>query len=189
MNLRPRLQSEDGITLVELSIASFILLVISALMLTAMTMVSRTNRIVAEDTESLTTSRIARQRIERELRQADEILTASSGTSLALWLDDNNDGIKDPTELIAWTFSDIDGLPGGKAELTRSVADPSVDPQPNGIHYRSSLGTSYTPFSYDAVPPATQQVTITLIVEPENDGLGGEPVTLVSTVSPRNIAS
>lgn len=183
------IRSDDGITLVELSIASFILLVISALMLTAMMMVSRTNQIVAEDTESLTTARIARQRIERELRQADEILPASTSTALVLWLDENNDGVKDSTELIAWTFQDIDGAPGGKAELIRSVADPSIDPQPNGIHYRSPLGTSYIPYSYDVAAPATQQVTITLIVEPETDGLGGEPVTLKSIVSPRNISS
>ena len=188
MRLRS-LQSEEGITIVELSIASFILLVISALMLTALMMASRTNRIVAEDTESLTTARIARQRIERELRQADEILAASSGTSLGLWLDANNDGAKDPAELIVWTFQDLDGAPGGKAQLVRSVADPTIDPQPNGVHYRSPDGTGYVPFSYDIAAPATQQVTLTLIVEPETDGAGGEPVTLTSTVSPRNVTS
>ena len=184
----PTLKSDDGITLVELSISSLILLVISAIMLTALMMVSRTNQIVAEDTESLTTARIARQRIERELRQADEVLAASSATSLALWLDTNNDGVKDLEELITWSFADIDGVPGGKAELTRSVADPSVGAQPNGLHYRSPLGSGYIPFAYDVAAPATQQVTISLIVEPETDGVGGEPVTLTSTVAPRNIS-
>jgi type II secretory pathway pseudopilin PulG len=179
---------EEGITLVELSIASFILLIISAIMLTALMMVARTNNIVAEDTEALTTARIARQRIERELRQADEILTASSATSLGLWLDANNDDVKDAGELVTWTFADIDGVPGGKAELMRTVADPAFDPQPNGIHYRSPLGSGYTPFTYDVTAPATQKVTITLIVEPETDGRGGEPVTLTSTVSPRNVS-
>jgi type II secretory pathway pseudopilin PulG len=184
-----RFRSDHGITLVELSIASFILLIVSALMLTAFTMAARTNNIVAEDTESLTTARLARQRIERELRQADEVLAVSTAETLALWLDENNDGVKDTTELVAWTLSDIDGLPGGKAELVRRVADPSMDPQPNGLHYRSPLGTGYVPFTYDAVAPATQQVTITLIVEPETESAGGEPVTLKSTVSPRNISS
>ncbi|MDH3538926.1 MAG: hypothetical protein OEP52_02935 [Acidimicrobiia bacterium] len=188
MRVAKALHSEDGITLVELSIASFILLIVSAMMLTAFAMAARTNQIVAEDTESLTTARIARQRIERELRQADEILAASSDTTLALWLDANNDGTKDADELIAWTFSDIDGIPGGKAELVRKVADPLLDPQPHGIHYRSPLGTGYAPFGYDVTAPATQQVTLTLIVEPENEGTGGEPVTLSSTVSPRNVS-
>ncbi|NNC93174.1 MAG: hypothetical protein HKN80_11865 [Acidimicrobiia bacterium] len=188
MNLRRLHDRDDGITLAELAISSFILLIISAIMLTALMMVSRTNRIVAEDTESLTTARIARQRIERELRQADEVLSASSSTALTLWLDANNDDVKDPAELIAWTFADIDGVPGGKAELTRSVADTAIGPQPNGIHYRSPLGTGYVPFTYDVAAPATQQVTITLIIEPETDGVGGEPVTLTSTVAPRNVS-
>jgi hypothetical protein len=182
-----RFQSDDGITLAELSIASFILLLISAIMLTALTMAARTNNMVAEDTESLTTARIARQRIERELRQADEVLAGSSATSLALWLDSNNDDLQDPNELIAWTFTDIDGLPGGKAELVRTVADPTIGAQPNGVHYRSPLGAGYSPFAYDVAAPSTQQVTLTLIVEPERDGAGGEPVTLSSTVSPRNV--
>jgi len=183
-----RFHDDQGLTIVELTIASFILLVISALMMTALMMVGRTNRIVAEDTESLTTARIARERMEREIRQADEILPASSSTAIALWLDLNNDDLQTPDELIVWRFVDIDGVPGGKAELIRSVADTAIGDQPNGIHYRSPLGTGYAPFTYlPALPPATQQVTITLIVEPEDDGAGGEPVTLEGTVSPRNV--
>lgn len=184
-----RLNDERGMTIVELSIASFILLIVSALMLTALAMVGRTNRIVAEDTETLTTARIARQRLEREIRQADEILPASTASALELWLDDNNDDIKDSNELIVWEFVDIDGIPGGKSELIRSVVDPAILDQPNGINYRSPDGTGYVPFTYaPSAPPGTQQITITLIVEPENDGAGGEPVTLESTVAPRNVS-
>lgn len=164
------------------------MLIVSALMLTALMMVSRTNTIVAEDTETLTTARIARQRMEREVRQADEVLTASTATSLAIWLDENNDDIKQPAELVAWSFTDIDGLPGGKAELVRSVADTAVPPQPNGVHYRSPEGTGYVPYSYSPAPPATQEITITIVVEPETDGAGGAAVTLESTVTPRNIS-
>lgn len=184
-----RFHDDQGMTIVELSIASFILLVISALMLTALMMVGRTNKIVAEDTETLTTARIARQRMEREIREADEILPVSTASALGLWLDLNNDDDQTPDELIVWRFVDIDGLPGGKSELVRSVADPSILDQPNGIHYRSPDGTGYVPFTYSpSAPPGTQQITITLIVEPETDGAGGEPVTLESTVAPRNIS-
>lgn len=183
-----RLDDDRGITIVELSISSFILLIISALMLTALQMATRTNRIVVEDTESLTTARIARARMEREIRQADEVLAASDSASIVLWLDLDNDDVKETGEQITWTFVDQDGTPGGKAGLIRQSDDASVGDQPNGIHYRSPLGTSYTPFTYDALPPATREVTITLIVEPETDGAGGEPVTLVSSVTPRNIS-
>ena len=179
---------DSGITLVELAISSFILLIISAMMLTALQMATRTNRIVVEDTETLTTARIARSRMELEIRQADEILSASNASSVVLWLDENNDDAKDVGEQITWTFIDLDGVPGGKAELIRSTDDTSAGNQPNGIHYRSPDGTGYTPFTYDALPPATQEVTVTLIVEPETDGAGGEPVTLASTVTPRNVS-
>jgi Tfp pilus assembly major pilin PilA len=182
------MKDDRGITLVELAISSFILLIISAIMLTALMMVSRTNKIVAEDTESLTTARIARVRLEQEIRQADEIVNTSTAASITVWLDENNDGNKDTGEQITWTFSDIDGSPGGKAQLVRSSDDPAVGNQPNGIHYRSPDGTGYSPFTYDQLPPATQQVTITLIVEPESDFDGGEPVTLASTVTPRNVS-
>ena len=151
-------------------------------------MVSRTNKIVAEDTVSLTTARIARVRLEQEIRQADEIVSTSTASAITIWLDENNDGNKDTGEQITWSFSDIDGSPGGKAQLVRSSDDPSVGNRPNGIHYRSPDGTGYSPFVYDQAPPATQQVTITLIVEPETETGGGEPVTLASTVTPRNIS-
>lgn len=183
-----RFRDDQGLTIVELTIASFVLLVISALMLTALIMVGRTSKIVAEDTETLTTARIARQRMEREVRQADEILPASTATALALWLDENNDDLQTPDELIVWRLIDIDGVPGGKAELIRSVADTAIADQPNGIHYRSPLGTGYVPFAYSpSLPPGTQQISITLIVEPETDTAGGEPVTLEATVAPRNV--
>lgn len=179
---------DEGISLVELAISSFILLIISAIMLTALLMASRTNQIVAEDTETLTTARIARARMEREIRQADEILAASSSSSVVLWLDTNNDDSKDTGEQITWEFVDQDGVSGGKADLFRRSNDPAVGDRPNGIHYQSPLGATYVPFTYDVLPPATQQVTITLIVEPETDGAGGSAVTLSSTVTPRNVS-
>jgi len=177
---------DDGITIVELAISSFILLIIGAIMLTALLMVSRTNEAVAQDTESLTTARIARHRLEQEIRQADQVLAASTASSIALWLDENNDDTQDPDELITWSFVDLDGLAGGKAQLVRSVADPAIGDRVDGIHYRSPDGGGYTPFAYSTTPPATQQVTLTLIVEPESDFGGGESVTLQSTVTPRN---
>lgn len=183
MNLR----SDEGISLVEMAISSFILLMVSAIMLTALMMAVRTNRIVVEDTETLTTARIARARMEREIRQADEVLAASGTSSVVLWLDANNDDTQDTGEQITWSFVDLDGVPGGKAELIRSTDDTAAADQPNGIHYRSPVGAGYVPFTYDVLPPGTQQVTITLIVEPETDGAGGSSVTLVSTVTPRNV--
>ncbi|MGI9648180.1 MAG: PilW family protein [Acidimicrobiia bacterium] len=183
-----RLHDDDGITLVELAISSFILLIISAIMLTALMMAVRTNKIVVEDTETLTTARIARARMELEIRQADEVLSSSTSSSIVLWLDDNNDDVVDTGEQISWAFVDQDGLAGGKADLIRRSDDPAVGNRPNGIHYRSPLGATHTPFAYDVLPPGTQQVTITLIVEPESDFDGGSPVTLTSTVTPRNVS-
>lgn len=180
------LGNDAGMTIVELSIASFILLMISALMLTAMLMVSRTNQIVAQDTESLTTARIARARIEREIREADEIIATSDRDTLELWLDDNNDDIQDPAELITWEFIDLDAAPGGKAELIRSTGDAAPD-QPQGVHYRSPIGATYNPFTYSPLPPGAEQVTITLIVEPESEGRGGQPVEISETVTARNV--
>jgi len=183
-----RIHDDRGITIVELAISSFIMLIISAIMLTALQMASRTNKIIVADTETLTTARIARSRLEQEIRQADEILVASDASSVVLWLDGNNDDSKDTGEQITWTFVDQDATPGGKADLVRSSDDTAVADRPNGAHYRSPLGTSYTPFTYDVLPPGTQQVTITLIVEPETDTDGGATVTLASTVTPRNVS-
>ncbi len=185
---RLRIHDETGITIVELAISSFILLIIGAIMLTALMMVSRTNQAVAQDTESLTTARIARHRLEQEIRQADEVLAASNANSIALWLDENNDDVQDADELITWSFEDLDGVAGGKARLIRTVADTAIGDRIDGEHYRSPDGGGYSPFTYSAPPPAAQQVTLTLIVEPENDGNGGSAVTLKSTVTPRNVS-
>lgn len=183
-----RIHDDRGITLVEMAISSFIMLVIGAIMLTALLMVSRTNEAVAQDTESLTTARIARHRLEREIRQADAVLPASTATSIAMWLDENNDDLQDPEELITWSFQDLDGIPGGKAQLVRSVAATTVGDRIDGVHYRSPDGGAYSPFTYSPAPPGTQQVTVLIIVEPETEGTGGASVTLESTVTPRNIS-
>ncbi len=114
------LHDDGGISLVELAISSFILLIISTIMMTALMIVTRTNKIVAEDTETLTTARIARARMEQEIRQADEVLASSTSSSITIWLDENNNDTQDVGELITWSFIDIDGVSGGKAELMRS---------------------------------------------------------------------
>jgi hypothetical protein len=180
-----RLTDESGITIVELSIASFVLVLVSALMLTALMMASRTNAIVAEDTETLTTARIARERIDREVRQADAILITSDRDTLQLWIDEDNDDVTSGSELITWEFVDIDGLAGGKAELIRSTDAGMSSPQ--GSHYRSPLGTTYNPFQFSPALPATEQLVVTLIVEPERDGVPAAPVEIQSTISPRNL--
>jgi len=186
--MKIRLHQDDGITIVELAISSFILLIIGAIMLTALLMVSRTNQAVAQDTESLTTARIARHRIAQDIRQADAVLATSTANSIALWLDENNDDVQDPNELISWSFLDLDGVAGGKAQLVRSIADTSIGDRIDGVNYLSPDGGGYSPFVYSPALPATQQVTVTLVVEPEDDGNGGSSVTLQSTVTPRNVS-
>lgn len=91
---------EEGVTLVELLVVIVILGVIGALTVGAIVTgfgAARTSDAVGE---TLDGTRIAVQRVRDTLRNADEVCTGSTDTSLSVWVDDDGDGAYSPEERI-----------------------------------------------------------------------------------------
>ena len=178
---RPMLHHDDGFSLLELSIATLILGFILAMLGTALLMMQRTERATAADTESLTTLRFARDNIERDVREADEILAGTSKTALRLWLDANDNGTIDTDETVVWSF---ESAPAGGVDLVRTLED-SGDRFIAGERLVNPSGT-YEPFTDGgATPdPSTRLLTIELWADSE---LGiGETESVTTRVHLRN---
>jgi type II secretory pathway pseudopilin PulG len=165
---RFRIQSEEGITIVELTIASFVIGIIGALMLTLFMLVDRAQQRTEANTESLTNLKISRERIEREVRQADRIEDDSTYSSLHLWVDDNGDEVVDLEEDIVWSFETD---PAGGFRLVRTDG--------NGVRTIAGGGmidpttSGYLPFSDGGAVPSssTQIISITFAAQGEDGDL------------------
>lgn len=163
MKLAHGLRDDDGITFVELSVASLVIGVIGALMLSMFMMVARTERITAADTESLTSLRISRTRVERDIRQADRIEDDSTTDTLHLWVDDNADGTVDPNEDITWFF---EADPAGGFRLVRIDADGNRTVAGGGL--LDPATADYDPFTDAGSAPSSSSQIVTVTLGAEN---------------------
>jgi plastocyanin len=90
---RIRRSDESGVTLVELLVVVVVLGFIGAITVGAIVTGFGAQRTSDAVGETLDGTRVAVQRIRDTLRNADEVCTSSDGTSLAIWIDDDDDGV------------------------------------------------------------------------------------------------
>jgi type II secretory pathway pseudopilin PulG len=129
--LRERWDREDidsGMTLVEVLVGIVLFTMLGAILLSLALATSR----VTDDTRELTSvneeSRLAMERLTRELRQASQIVAVqlpsgpTDGTSLSFWTDFNGNGVMDPIaadpEVLTYRWDPASG------KLTLTAFDP-----------------------------------------------------------------
>lgn len=176
-----RLRNDEGMTLVELSIVSLLLGFVLALVGTAMLMMSRTERSTSADTESLTALRIARENIEKEVREADQILDTSTTDSLQLWLDTNNDDAVDSGETVTWSF---ETAPGGGAYLVRTV--PDTGERWVAAEELVTPAGNYDAFTDGGVAPDSSTSLLTVTLRTQSQPGAGEIETISTSIYLRN---
>ncbi len=174
-------QSDEGLSLVELSVAALILGFVLAMVGSALLMASRTEVSTAADTESLTALRFARESLERDVRQADEIRDTSTTSSLEIWLDADSDGIVRSGEVVVWSF---ETAPAGGSNLVRTVTD-------TGERWVAAEGLvtpggGYDPFTDGTAAPGSSTTLLTVTLHAEAVPGVGEIETITTRIHLRN---
>ena len=162
-------RGDDGISLVELLVAMFIVTIILVIVYGAAVVVMKTERYTGNDSQALGELRTAADRFSKELREGKRVYLGSSTTVIKFWVDSNRDNVQDAKERITWEIRD-DG--GGKAKLVRYT-----DEAPSQVVPVASLFSFNSSFQYSPVPPGTSKVTISLSV---NDQAGSSGIRTVS---------
>jgi prepilin-type N-terminal cleavage/methylation domain-containing protein len=108
---------EAGFSLVELLVAISVLAIIGGAILSVIVSTSEAERTAADIRDKLDTTRIAVERVSRELRGADEVCADADSTQLRFWSDDDTDDQIDSSD------TDGDGALDSGEGITYDVDD------------------------------------------------------------------
>lgn len=141
---RKGLHDETGAFLVDMLVTLVITVMLGGLVYTMAASVYRASRYSDQDTGSLAALRVAMDRLEREVRQAQLIYGTSTATTLKFWVDTDLDRVQDTSERVTWQVSNPSGT---IAQLTRTT-DAGGTPQIVGRNLLWNPTFAY--FSYNA---------------------------------------
>lgn len=107
--LRRRLQSESGISLVELMVGMIVGLLVVGMMMVLTAMVFRNNAVQELEFEALNEMRFAKNEMVREIRFATGTLTAATPNTIDIWVDHDGSGGTGPDQPGEWITWQIAG--------------------------------------------------------------------------------
>jgi prepilin-type N-terminal cleavage/methylation domain-containing protein len=103
--------ADDGVTLVEVIVAMFLMSVISGLVVVGVAQASRVLTHNDDENRGLQDAKVIMERLSRDIREAravtcDAPLTQTSpprcADHLQLWIDTNSDYVEQPSEIVTW---------------------------------------------------------------------------------------
>jgi type II secretory pathway component PulJ len=146
-----RVRDDDrGLSVAELGVSLVITAIASVIMVSWVVAVTRTDRLHQADDEALQQLRIAKEKITRDLRRAED-LTVADPDQVTAWLDDDRDGVVDAGETVTWMVTE-------NGDLVRSTDQELGVTEATNLSYR-------TGFQYDAALPGdVETVAIELVV-------------------------
>lgn len=159
---------DEGITLVELMVASLAALIIGAVMVTWMISVSQTDQYEQQASVALEQMRTAKGRLVKDLRFADTVNTPALPHELELFVEG---------DFVTWRF-ESDG------RLTRTVGGTPTN-HAHSLVYDAAAGPGSSRFLYDNAGAPTH-VTIELVADIESTQ-GPDPKQIRTDVHLRNI--
>lgn len=157
--------AEDGVTVIELSVAMGIAGVVAAVLFAAIVTLQRTEVYTEQDSRALSELRINVDRLTRDLREARRVFSGSTARSIKVWLDDDRDNVQDANERVTWAVTTV----AGQGALTRDTDVVGVDPTIVSGDIVDADAFTYTP-----APPSTARVDVTLRADAEAGYSAGE---------------
>lgn len=157
------LHDDRGASIVELGVAMIVTAVMSAALVSWMSSAGATIALHTEDDVVVQDLRVAKERIGRELRVAEDVLEAGHNL-VTIWVDDDDDDFTDAGERITWYL-------GTDGNLWRWTDTSEGQVQASRLRSDSQFG-------YDSPDlAAITQITVTLFAEVDPTEAGGEPGT------------
>ena len=162
-----RLRGDDqGVTLVELSIAVMLIGVIGAFVAGAVVGAQKIIRSGDDQTRGMEQVRTAAERLARDIRDARGVLCNPAGTDAAVaaadpsctyhlqvWIDYNSDYVQESNETVTWQLKT--GSMAGHYSLVRSAGG-STQVEASAIVKQVAFSYDYPPASTVSAPGATQ---------------------------------
>jgi len=162
-----RLRAEDeGVTLVELSIAIMLIAVIGSFVAGAVLGAQKIIRTGDDQTRGLEQVRTAAERLARDIRDARGVLCNPTGTDAAIaaadpsctyhlqvWIDYNSDYVQESNETVTWQLKA--GTAAGHYSLVRTAGG-STMVEASAIVKQVAFSYDYPPASAVSAPGATQ---------------------------------
>ncbi len=162
-----RLHGDDqGVTLVELSIAIMLIGVISAFVVGAVIGAQKIIRTGDDQTRGLEQVKTASERLARDIRDARGVLCNPSGTDAALvaadptcayhlqvWIDYNSDYVQESNETVTWALKTATAA--GHYSLVRTAGS-STQVEASAIVKQVAFSYDYPPASAVSAPGARQ---------------------------------
>jgi len=162
-----RLRREDeGVTLVELSIAIMLIAVIGSFVAGAVLGAQKIIRTGDDQTRGLEQVRAAAERLARDIRDARGVLCNPTGTDAAVaaadpsctyhlqvWIDYNSDYVQESNETVTWQLKT--GTAAGHYSLVRTAGG-STMVEASAIVKQVAFSYDYPPASAVSAPGATQ---------------------------------
>lgn len=195
---------EQGFTLVELLVTILILGIVMTGITSVVISTLGTEQYQRQLQDVVDDGRVSLQRIRQELRGARRVLDSSSSDRLHFWVDQNQDALVAPEELICYV---VEAISATQWQISRwADAEDATDCAPGAIPtgqtarvVASTLISSNpsdptqtpTPFTFTPVPggvndPPTREVTIDLDLEVES-ARGPESVQVQASIRLRNV--
>lgn len=164
--LRRHDRGDEGVTLVELSIAIMLIGVIGALVTGAVVGAQKIVRSGDDQTRGLQQVRTASERLARDIRDARGVLCNPTGTDAALaaadptctyhlqvWIDYNSDYVQESNETVTWALKT--GFTAGHYSLVRTAGG-TTQIEASAIVKQVAFSYDYPPASAVSAPGATQ---------------------------------
>ena len=99
-----RARGEDGLSLVEVILATFIMSVVGALSTSALSTATRTVGHVEDEHRGLADLKTVGERMSRDIRASRSVDPASTPSSLSIWIDYDSDYRQTPAETVTWSI-------------------------------------------------------------------------------------
>lgn len=113
---RRRADNEEGLTLIELLVTMILLAIVSSLMVAAVTQTVRVLTHTDDEARGLNDAKVILDRLGRDVREARGVecdglesdptdpttIDPDCGAHLQLWIDENSDYVRQPTEVVTW---------------------------------------------------------------------------------------
>lgn len=152
------LSDEQGSSIVEIGVSLVITAMLTVAMVSWMTSAGAAVTLHREDDVVVQDLRIAKERITRELRVAEDVSVATR-YQVTVWVDDDDDDFADPGETITWYF-------GTDGNLWRWTDTEDEQIQVANLVYSAS-GFGYD--SPDAASVSSVTVTFVATLPPDED--------------------